>query len=235
VRFYTTVFLAPIEPALVVGALTAALAPFDMNDYRREPYDPNATWDSWRLPEQSFLQLKPDHRDPRVTRIASSQGDPILVAAPKGTIDLEAIRGAARERALGAWNAWAEVARRHPEALPRGHFDAIHADRADAQQAYLLQPAVQEVAQAATTQQHPYFTFSLLLADPVATFSGAREVYLARAMAECLTTHAYVTLDGQWLCEYTDDRGSDAHMVAFTDYLDSLPDDTLIAHVVCHS
>jgi len=111
----------------------------------------------------------------------------------------------------------------------------LYADRGEAQAAYLLQPAVQEVAQAATTQQHPHFTFSLLLADPVATLTGDRDVYLARAMAGCLTTHAYVTLDGQWLCEYTDGRGSEAHMIAFSHYLNSLPDDTLIAHVQCHS
>jgi hypothetical protein len=233
VKFYTTVFLTPVGRELVIPRLTEALAPFDMNDYRRDPYDPNATWDSWRLPERGVLRLKPEHRDdPRV--VYSGDGT-VVAVAPKGAIDFDAIRRATREYANGTWNAWAEVASRHPEALPRAHFDAIHADRADAEQAYLLQPAIQEVAHAAVTQEHPYFTFSLLLADPVATFSGDRDGYLARAMAECLATHAYVTLDGQWLCEYTDDRGSEAHAFAFAHYLDSLPDDVLIAHVYCHS
>jgi hypothetical protein len=194
VKFYTTVFLAPASQELVIPALTAALAPFDMNDYRHEPFDPRATWDSWRLPERDVLPVQPEHvADSRALRVARPGERPVVVAAPKAIVDFSAIRRVAREHAAGAWDAWAEVARAHPGALPRAHFDAVYDDPGEAQQAYLLQPAVQEVAQAAATQQHPYFDFSVLLADPVVQFGGDREVFIARAAAESVATHAYVT------------------------------------------
>jgi hypothetical protein len=236
VKFYTTVFLAPASQELVIPALTAALAPFDMNDYRHEPFDPRATWDSWRLPERDVLPVQPEHvADSRALRVARPGERPVVVAAPKAIVDFSAIRRVAREHAAGAWDAWAEVAGAYPGALPRAHFDALHDDPGEAQQAYLLQPAAREVAQAAATQQHPYFDFSVLLADPVVQFGGDREVFIARGAAESVATHAYVTLDGQWLSEYTGDRGWEVHVLAMTEYLDSVPDSTLVAGVWCHS
>jgi hypothetical protein len=74
-----------------------------------------------------------------------------------------------------------------------------------------------------------------MLADPVALFSGARETYLAQAVAESVATHAYVTLDGQWLSAYTGDRGWDAHVQEMAAYLDSLPLNIMIARTYCHS
>jgi hypothetical protein len=172
--------------------------------------------------------------DPRLVRVAHSRKNTVVVAAPKEAVDFDAIRRAAREHAANTWDAWAEVSAAHPGALPRSHFDAIFDDESDAQRAYLVQPAVQVVAQAAATQQHPYFTFSVLLADPVVQLGGDRADFIARAVASSTTTHAYVTLDGQWLTEYTNDRGSEAHAAAMTEYLDSLPDDVVIARVRCH-
>ncbi|MEU6074037.1 hypothetical protein [Micromonospora sp. NPDC047074] len=234
-KFYTTVFLAPASQESVIPALTAALAPFDANDYRHEPFDPDAAWDWWRLPERAVLPLRPEHLDDsQAIRVAHPGMDPVVVAAPKGTVDFDAIRRAAREQAAGAWDAWTEVADAHPGALPRVHFDELHDDPDEAQRAYLLQPAIQEVAQAAATQEHPYFSFSLLLADPVMQFSGEREVFLAQAAAESVATHAYVTIDGRWLSQYTNDRGWDAHVLAMAEYLDSLPDGAVIARVWCH-
>jgi hypothetical protein len=225
VKFYTTVFLAPTEPGSVLAALTGALAPFDLNDYRPEPYDPDAAWDWWQLPAREVLPLRPGFADdPRAVRA----GDAIVVAAPKSIVDFDAARRAAGQYAAGAWDAWAEVARAHPGTLPRTHFGVD-------QSAYLLQPGIQEIARAAATQQHPYFDFSLLLGDPVAQFGGDRSEFVAWAAAGAVATHAYVTLDGRWLSEYTDDRGWDVHAVAMTDYLDSLPDDTVIACAWCHA
>ena len=61
------------------------------------------------------------------------------------------------------------------------------------------------------------------------------EAFIARGAAESVATHAYVTLDGQWLSEYTGDRGWEVHVLAMTEYLDSVPDSTLVARVWCHS
>lgn len=211
------------------------LAPFDMNDYRHGEYNPDATWDRWELRAAGALPLKDGYAtDPRVVWLEQRHSDAVAVIAPKESVDVDAIRGAARDHSAGAWDAWTEISRAHPGALPRPHFDALYGDRGEAETAYLLQPAVQAVAQAAATQQHPYFSFNLLLSDPVAQFSGDRETYLTEAAAEALATHAYVTLDGQWLTEYTGDRGWDAHVLALAEYLDTLPDDVMIARVHCH-
>jgi hypothetical protein len=224
------------QPPLLKHALTAALAPFDMNDYRREPFDPDACWDWWQLPEHSGWPLKAEHmNDSRALRVALPGEDPVVAVAPKEIVDFDAIRRAAREHAAGTWDAWAEVIAANPGALPRTHFAELYDDPGEAQQAYLLQPAVQVVAQAAAAQQHRYFTFTLLLADPVALFGGERDSYLAQAVGESVATHAYITLDGQWLSPYTGDRGWEAHVQAMAKYLDSLPPNIMITRIYCRS
>ncbi|MDI6098693.1 hypothetical protein QLQ12_08770 [Actinoplanes sp. NEAU-A12] len=234
-KFYMTVFLAPTSQELVVPALTAALAPFDYNDYLREPFDPDEAWDRWQLPQRNTLPLRPEHiDDARALRVGDGVQDEVVVAAPKGIVDFDALRQSSRGHAAGAWDAWAKVVSAYPGTLPRGHFEELHDDPGKAQRDWILQPAVQEVAQAAATQEHPYFNFSLLNADPVAVFAGGRDRFLARAAAEAIATHAYLTLDGRWLTQYTDDRGWDTHILEMADYLDSLPDEGVIARVWCH-
>ncbi|MGI5176673.1 hypothetical protein ACQEVZ_10120 [Dactylosporangium sp. CA-152071] len=114
-----------------------------------------------------------------------------------------------------------------PAGTARTHFTE--------QSEFMLQPAIQEVARAAVTQRHRYFTFSVLLADPVTHFGDDRAAFIARASTQAFTTHAYLTLDGQWLTRHTEDRGWGTHVAAMTAYLDTLPDDTLIARVSCHA
>lgn len=114
-KFYTTVFLGPVNPELVVAALTAALAPFDYNDYARESFDVDAAWDWWQLPQQNLLPLRAEHADDAsVLRV----GDGVVVAAPKRMIDFGAMRQSARDHAAGTWDAWADVVHAHPGALP---------------------------------------------------------------------------------------------------------------------
>jgi hypothetical protein len=235
VKFYTMVFLEPVGIESFMATLTARLAPFDLRGDASELFDRGVGLDWWRLPQHDMLRLKEGKQgDPRIIRVAYPEEVSVVAAAPKELVDFDALRHETFEHAAGTWDAWAELARTHPGALPRKHFDAIHDTRDEAQQAYLLQPAVQAFAQAAATQQHPYFTFNLLLADPVAQFSGERHAYLARATAESLATYAYLTLDGQWLTQFTDGRGWDAHVLAQSDYLDSVPDETVMTHVYCH-
>ncbi|MEU8818402.1 hypothetical protein [Actinoplanes sp. NPDC048796] len=235
-KFSTTVFLGPVSRELVMPALTAALAPFDYNGEIREPFDPNAVWDRWWLPRANRLPLRPERAgDVRALRVDGDDRERAAVAAPKGIIDFEALRRSARDYAAAGWDAWAGVVRAHPAPLPLAHFEAVYADEpGQAQREWLAQPAVQEVARHAETQEHPYFTFSLLTADPVAVFAGDREHYLAGIAAQAVATYAYVTLDGQWLTQFTDDRGWPAHVREMDRYLDSVPDDCVIASVQCH-
>lgn len=161
-KFHTTVFLGSVSPQLVLPTLTAALAPFDKNDYRRGALDFDACWDWWHLSGRTGWPLKAEHvNDSRALHVALEGEDPVVAAAPKEMIDFEAMRWTAREHAAGTWDGWAEVLSAHPGALPRTHFAELYDDPSEAQRAYLRQPAVQEVAQAAA-RQHPYFTFTLL-------------------------------------------------------------------------
>lgn len=230
VRFYTTVFLPPTRPELVIEALTAALAPFDYNDYLREPFDDNAAWDRWQPPGRDWLPLLPAHAgDPHAVRV-----DGVVVAAPKAMVDFVAVHREAREEAAGLWDAWADLVRRHPGTLPRAHFARLHGDPGRGEAEWLLQPAVQEVAQAAATQEHPHFSFAVLTADPAEFLAGDRDAYLALASAEAFATYAYVTLGGDWLTEYTGDRGWATHVLEMSAYVDALPDDAMIARAWCH-
>lgn len=129
VRFYLTVFLAPASQQLVVPSLTAALTPFDYNDYLREPFDPDAAWDRWQLPQRNTLPLRSEHiEDARALRVGDGAQDEVVVAAPKGIVDFDAIRQTSRDHAAGVWDAWADLIRAHPGTLARAHFEQLHDD-----------------------------------------------------------------------------------------------------------
>jgi len=223
VHFYVTVFLPPTPPADVTAAVAAALAPYERDDDTHGTFDPSATWDSWRparaatafpLLPRGLDRLRPGRR-----RVA--------FAAPKAAIDFVTLRNRALRHAAGEFDAWAELTAAHPGTRPLSDFDG--------QRDWLAQPAVQAVAAAAATQRHPYFTFSFLLADPVATLADGRDAHLARADVHALSTYAYLTLTGDWLSEETDNRGADHHALALTSYLESVAPDTILARVRCHA
>lgn len=223
-HFYATVFLPPTPVADVPAALAAALAPYDLNDYTRGPYDPSATWDRWEPARNAVaFPLLPRGLD----RLRPGRRRRAAYAAPKAAIDFAAARYGAVRRAAGEFDAWAELAAAHPGTRPLSDFDG--------QGPWLAQPAIQAVATAAATQRHPYFTFQFLLADPVATLADGRDAHLARAAAQALATYVYITLTGDWLSEETGNRGADEHALALNAYLESVAPDTILARVRCHA
>jgi hypothetical protein len=224
VYFHATVFLPPMPVADVTDAVAAALAPYDQNDYTRGPYDPAASWDRWEpAAGGAALPVRP-----RGLRRLWSGGRRVgAFAVPKRWVDFAALQKRALRIAAGEFDAWAAVRAAHPGARPLTAFDG--------QEEWLAQPAVQQVALAAATRQHPYFTFQFLLADPVATLADGRDAHLARAAARALSTYVYVTLDGDWLSEETGDRGADVHAAALLDYIDSVAPATILARVRCHA
>ena len=106
--------------------------------------------------------------------------------------------------------------------------------REDADREHLLQPAIRQSPQLLPAA-HPYFTFQVLLADPVTYFGGDREEFAQAAEDQAFATHAYLTLDGEWLSPFTLDCSWAEHTRAMAAYLDSVPDDTVLAIVKCHS
>ncbi|GIF22706.1 hypothetical protein BJ973_003028 [Actinoplanes tereljensis] len=222
-HFYATVFLPSTPPADIAATLAAALAPYDRDNYTRGLYDPSATWDRWEPARDAaafpLLQRGLDRLRPGRRRVA--------FAAPKAAIDFAAERDRAVQHAAGEFDAWAKLTAAHPGTRPMPDFDS--------QGEWLAQPAVQAVATAAATQRHPYFTFSFLLADPVATLADGRHAHVARAAAQALSTYVYITLTGDWLSEETGNRGADQHALALSSYLASVAPDTILARVRCHA
>lgn len=220
-KFYTTVFLPPTPPEQVLEAVTGAMAPYDYNAAAE------GEWDRWDLPSWHGFTLKPGYeRSPRALHGTDPDGHPLVSAAPLELLDLSAMTADSRAYAEGAWDAWAEVRAAHPPALPRSRFET--------QDDYLAQPAVQAVAQAAASYEHPYFDFPLLLADPVTVFAEEREVYAARVAARSMVTHACLTRDGRWRSEETGGRGWDAHAAEMTDLLVTEPPRTVVVRLYCH-
>src|SRR5262249_49380375 len=151
----------------------------------------------------------------------------VAFAAPKAAIDFAALRNRAVRHAAGEFDAWAELAAAHPGTRPLSDFEG--------QRDWLAPPAVPAVATAAATQRPPYFTFSFLLADPVATLADGRDAHLARAAAQALSTYVYLTLTGDWHSQQTGTRGADQHAMALNSYLESVAPYTLLARVRCHA
>ncbi|MET7396840.1 hypothetical protein ABZS66_25490 [Dactylosporangium sp. NPDC005572] len=222
-QFYVTVFLPPTPPADVAAAVAAALAPYDRDDYTHGPFDPSATWDRWE-PARAAAAFPLLPRGLDRLRLGRRR---VAFAVPKAAIDFAAVRDRAVRHAAGEFDAWAKLTAAHPGTRPLSDFDG--------QGDWLAQPAVQAVAIAAATQRHPYFTFSFLLADPVAALAEGRDAYLARAAAQALSTYVYITLTGDWLSEETGNRGADEHALALSSYLESVPPDTILARVRCRA
>ena len=90
-RFHATIATHPASPELVVAAVSAALAPFELDNYQRESFDPNAGWDSWWLDDGGLLKLPAEYvDDPRQLRAAlPPDGSGSVVAAAKfGSVDV---------------------------------------------------------------------------------------------------------------------------------------------------
>jgi hypothetical protein len=232
-KYFATVCLAPVPTHEIVSVLTSAMAPYYI-DTPDGKHSEIGQWDWFRLraPDSGLLVRAGYERDVQVLR---SLDDPQeAVAAPKFMIDFDAVVAEERDRAAGSWDAWSAVTARHPQALPLTHFLASTDIEADAKRLHLSQPAVQELTKAAASQEHPYFNFSILLADPVVYYGADRDAFVAQAEAHAVATYAYISLDGRWHDQYTDNLSSDAHAAAMRRYLADLPDDAIIAIVRCH-
>ncbi len=225
-NFYATVFLPPTASEALVDAVTTAMAPYDLN---REIYSDDWEWDSWRLiaPDGHF-QLKPQYAPDNLPTDHNS-----LVAVPRFMIDFAAMRDRPAAHAAAQWDAWHALAAAHPPAQPLTAFAGL--EPADAQTTHLAQPLVQAFAQLAVTQTHPYFTLSILIADPIAHFGNDRNEFIQRARDHAFATAAYVTLDGAWCGSTAMGFPTDAYVREMNAYLDGVPDDTMLAIVRCHA
>ncbi|MFI2352922.1 hypothetical protein ACH492_39300 [Streptomyces sp. NPDC019443] len=245
------------------AALTAALAPFDMDS--DNPVD-RGMWDHWTIlggSDGTGFAVTPGHwDDPRLIHdMPGWEGTPLLSApgvcagGPRGLLDFTRPMTAA-ERARGAsWDLWQELSATHPPAVPLSDFldrwetdpQAFLGDKyGDAMfAAYREQPLIKAYL------DHP---FSLGLGElyfpnptehPVIAFEGDRADYLRPAADQDWWHRDVLTVDGWWIepSGHTVHGACDPQECPHTapavgpeteQYLHSLPEDTLLIRLRCH-
>jgi hypothetical protein len=246
----------PPSPPEVTEALRVALAPFDIN--ASPEYDPAARWDWWHIytPDGARLLVRPEHDgDPRLTHNPLyPSGDPRPVeplscdGGPKGLLDIAGMTAVAVAHAGQVWDAWQDLAARHPAAHPLSAFLQRYRDLPEQQRMHraraehLAQPLVQALAQRAV-RGDPYFSTALLAIDPVSEFGVSRREYLDWAAGSVLYTFALLRLDGRWVdpdnihelfAVPTGQSSTDVYRRYHHQYVDALADDATIVHVLCH-
>jgi hypothetical protein len=115
-QFHVSVCLAPTAPGPVRAALTAALAPFDMN--RPKEGNPDGQWDRWYIDGgENRFAVKPQHDgDPRLIHQptwpggASRERLPLRCdGGPRALLDFAATRAHAIADARNEWQEAASV------------------------------------------------------------------------------------------------------------------------------
>ncbi|MGY0231377.1 hypothetical protein [Longispora urticae] len=250
--FRVTVCLPPTEPADVVAALTAALAPFDMN--RPGEWNEQGHWDWWTVRAgRERLLVKAGHiGDARLVHQGVERGEapPEPPSAgcdggPRGLLDLDATRERAARIVREEWDAafadWERAVADHPPARPWAWFQDRHeADprRYPLEQARIdhrEQPLNQALADHTVTSRYPNVGMWCLGSDPVAYFACGGQQQFDLAADYAVATWALLTTDGTWIDGDQDDQGTgDAHLRSVAAYLEALDDDVLMIQVLCH-
>lgn len=244
-KFIVTVCLPPTKPRKLPGAITTAMAPYDVN--LNDDWNPVGQWDWWVIyadPESPYLALPAHDGDRRlVTASTVPRGKTQLDAlgplecygGPRGLLDFDAMRRRSANRHDARLAAWEELTALHPPARPLSDFIARHeanpggCSLADAKREHLAQPLVQEVAQRAVSGD-PHFDMSFVLNDPVAYFAQEHEAARQSSIQCAVPGSALVTLDGVWT-----DADSDGYWEQANNYLDSLRAEAVVVDLLCHN
>jgi hypothetical protein len=260
-QFHVSVCLPPSSPGTVRAALTAALAPFDMN--RPVEGNPAGRWDWWHVgASDDRLAVKPQHDgDPRLIHEPSWPGGasrerlPLRCdGGPRASLDFEATRANAIAGARNSWQAeqqdWQQLVADHPPALPLTAFLSLHhADpegytREQAIADHHSQPLIQALNHRAP-DRYPNLAIWILnpSSDPISYYTRDPQADLDLAAAWAIPTFALLTTDGQWIDADQpgpfgpalpgEDR-STAYARQATAYLDGLDGDCVIVRLLCH-
>lgn len=254
-KFRVNVCLPPSAHTDVEGALAAAMAPFDMN--RGDAFDPDATWDWYRVDagRQRFA-VQPRHDgDPRLIH-----ADPVVVGipheplrcdgGPRGLLDFDASRRAARAEALTYWEAQTRDFQRlvadHPPAEPLTAFLARHAadpegyPRRQAVDDHHAQPLIKALNHRSVFDRYPSLGAWVLGpdTDPITIYTRDPQPGFALAETWAVARAALLTLDGEWMGikPYSPDADEESDEFArrSTAYLEALDEDCIVVRLLCH-
>ncbi|GAA3261851.1 hypothetical protein ACFO1B_56460 [Dactylosporangium siamense] len=246
---HATVTVCVTEPPgrAVVDVVAAALEPFDMNGAAGA----EGRWDHWQIngtarPSGGLLIRQGWENDPRVLRISQPPGGWLpgrCDGAPRGLLDFDTDRAAARRKLEMSWAEWDDIARHHPPARPIEEF----LSRYDTDPAYSLddarrdhrdQPLIQAFITARGLDAERIFFNEAT--DPVYRYGYDRNWYIRRLTAREIPTPELLTLDGTWT-DYADfstgmfDMAAhDRYYIAADEYLQNLPPDVHLVRVYIH-
>ena len=254
-KYRVNVCLPPSAAADVEGALAEAMAPFDMN--RGDAFDPDATWDWYRVDagRQRFA-VKPRHDgDPRLIH-----ADPVVVGTPheplrcdggpRGLLDFDACRRAARTEAQAYWQAqqrdFERLVEDHPPAEPLTVFLARHAadpegyPREQAVADHHAQPLIKALNHRSVFERYPSLGAWVLGpdTDPITVYSRDPEPGFELAETWAVARAALLTLEGEWTgikpYSHEPDEESDTFARRSTAYLEALDEDCVVVRLLCH-
>ncbi|MER7540833.1 hypothetical protein ABTX77_39635 [Streptomyces sp. NPDC097704] len=231
-----TVCLPPCAPDDLRPALAAAMAPFEYDAQADRPAEERqGEWDYWYVSSGGLeFTVRSGHEDdPLIVRDGRGEDRPprpreLCDGGPKGLLDLDTGRRRAAEAAGRRWDAWRAFSALHPPSLPYSYFRTkTHEDPGAYPEHRVLedfarQPVIRAVRDDPALDER--FGF-----DPVGWFGEDRDAFVRRDVDAVLPTIALLTLDGRWLS-----GGSHPDNVYFNEYVDSLPDDTILVRVLYH-
>jgi hypothetical protein len=260
-QFRVSVCLPPSSPGKVKAALTAALAPFDMN--RPEEGNPDGHWDWWHIGagDDRFAVKPPHDGDPRLIHQQDWPGGaprerlPLRCdGGPRALLDFEAMRANVIAGARSSWQAeqqdWQRLAAGHPPALPltaflaRHHADPQGYTREQATADHHSQPLIQALNHR-PRDRYPNLAIWILgpSSDPISYYTRDPQPGLDLAAAWAIATFALLTTDGQWIeagqpgpfghALPGEDRSA-AYARQATAYLDGLDGDYVVVRLLCH-
>lgn len=238
-RERVTVCLPPCDPGDVQDAISAAMAPYD---YNREdvPDDPEwmGEWDYWQIDGRGCeLPVRAGYEDdPRIIRGALTiSGTPRVFppgtcdGGPRGLLDLGAARDPVAAEAARTFREWHEFASHYPPARPLNYFWEKHqaAPQALRGQRVHEDHDSQSVIKA-LHRERPELR-DRVSSCPVDYVGDDLEAFVERQAMDVLSTHALLTLDGEWT--YAGTLEGRRH---FNTYLEQLPPEALVVRVLYH-
>ena len=254
-KYRVNVCLPPAALSDIERALAEAMAPFEMN--RTDTFDPDATWDWYRIDagRQRFA-VKPQHDgDPRLIHAeqvtAGAPLEPLRCdGGPRGLLDFAACRREARTEALAYWEAqhrdFERLVADHPPAEPLTAFLARHAadpegyPRKQAVADHHAQPLIKALNHQSVFERYPNLGAWVLGpdTDPITVYTRDPQQSLELAETWAVARAALLTLDGEWtgIKPYSPDpdEESDEFARRSTAYLEALDEDCVVVRVLCH-
>lgn len=216
----------------------------DGRAYRMSTYNPGSKWDWYVIGGRwgGYLLRKPDSDGAGVILPEKQWSSPdhfdfySCDGAPKGLVDLEAMRAKQEKKARERWQQFRAIADKFPETRPWAYFRGlvdVEMTIDEARVGYRAQPGVTALRD----------TDYMWADDPYADYGLPEDEYAENARAAAVPGYALLTTDGRWtepgqmgwFGVSTDTQESREDYQKFAnEYIEALPDSTWLVCVDVH-